>query len=158
MKVSVQGVPESYNSETGRLTFTVATEDRDEAHGVTPWKGKLCTFVVSDSRPRSTGPRGQENCFRGWCRFITAKLSTPEKPMSFETVCHFFKRQCYRTHGYPTREMPDGQIILDSNAVLTMTEEIALLDTVEEWCKAWLPGVELPKYREKIDRGSRISA
>ena len=72
-------------------------------------------------RPRTTGPRSQENKFRGGCRDIAEQLDIP-----FEDVCEAMRRMA-TSEGYPTKYGIDGEEAPISTARASREEEAILI-------------------------------
>lgn len=72
-------------------------------------------------RPRTTGPRSQENKFRGGCRDIAEQLDVP-----FEDVCEAMRRMAV-DEGYPTKFGIDGRESPISTARASREEEAILI-------------------------------
>lgn len=72
-------------------------------------------------RPRTTGPRSQENRFRGGCRDISEQLDVP-----FEDVCEAIRRMAVE-EGYPVKYTIDGKEAPISTARASREEEALLI-------------------------------
>lgn len=72
-------------------------------------------------RPRTTGPRSQENKFRGGCRDISEQLDVP-----FEDVCEAIRRMAVE-EGYPVKYTIDGKEAPISTARASREDEALLI-------------------------------
>ena len=72
-------------------------------------------------QPRTTGPRSQENKFRGGCRDISDQLGLP-----FDEVCEAIKRIA-TDEGYPMTQAIDGTMVPISTSAASLEDEAMLI-------------------------------
>ena len=78
-------------------------------------------------QPRTTGPRSQENKFRGGCRNIAEQLGLP-----FEEVCEALRRMATE-EGYPMTEAIDGTMVPISTANASIENEALLIKVMHRF-------------------------
>ena len=78
-------------------------------------------------QPRTTGPRSQENKFRGGCRDISEQLGLP-----FESICEAIRRMA-TDDGYPMTQAIDGAMVPISTSAASLEDEALLIKVMHKF-------------------------